>query len=378
MRQLLKQPYYIFLFTFLIGIPVFGSIILQNTENKQVVTKSVQPAFLSSDATWADSVFKSLTPEERIAQLFMVAAYSNKGSDHVQSVKTLVSKYKIGGLIFFKGTPSKQAVLTNTYQDLAKTPLLIGIDGEWGVSMRLDSTTVYPRQMMLGALQNDDLVYEMGVQIAEQCKRLGIHVNFAPVIDINNNPKNPVINNRSFGEIKTHVTELGLAYMNGMQDNNIIACGKHFPGHGDTDMDSHKALPTIPHSVERLDSLELYPFKKLINKGLASMMVAHLYIPNYDNTLNQASTLSPKIVNGILKDSLGFKGLVFTDALNMKGVAKYYQPGEVDVRAVMAGNDILLFPEDVPVAIAKIKAAIAKGQISQAEIDQSCFKNFKS
>jgi len=289
------------------------------TENKKV------PEFLNVNGGWADSVFQSLTPDERIAQLFMVAAYSNKGADHIKKVTLLVSKYKIGGLIFFKGGPIREAKLTNHYQSKAKTPLFIAIDGEWGVSMRLDSTTVYPRQMMLGAIQNDKLIYQMGKQIANQCKLLGIHINFAPVIDINNNPKNPVINNRSFGELKHQVTKLGIAYMKGMQDNNIIACGKHFPGHGDTDSDSHKTLPIINHDFNRLDSLELYPFKALINEGLMSMMVAHLYIPKLDNTLNQASTLSPKIVNGLLKDSLGFEGLIFTDALNMKGVSKYYQ-----------------------------------------------------
>ncbi|MFT5823878.1 MAG: beta-N-acetylhexosaminidase [Crocinitomix sp.] len=332
------------------------------------------PAFLSVKSVWADSVFKSLTPDQRIAQLFMVAAYSNKEMDHVNKIDKLVSDYKIGGLIFFKGSPIKQADLTNRYQKNAKTPLFIAIDGEWGLSMRLDSTVKYPRQMLLGAVQDDDLIYEMGQQIGDQCKRMGIHINFAPVIDVNNNANNPVINNRSFGENKEIVAKLGLAYMKGMQEKNVLACGKHFPGHGDTDKDSHKALPIITHNYARLDSLELYPFKQLINKGLASMMVAHLYIPILDNTENQASTLSPKIVNGLLKDSLGFEGLIFTDALNMKGVSSYYQPGEVDVKAILAGNDVLLFPEDVPVGIAKIKQAIASGEITQEEIDARCLK----
>lgn len=340
----------------------------------KITTTLKDPAFLGIKTGWADSVFNSLTPDERIAQLFMVAAYSNKDEAHYAEITKLVSEYKIGGLIFFKGTPYKQAQLTNHYQKNAKTPLFIAIDGEWGLSMRLDSTAIYPRQMMLGAIQDEKLIYEMGVQIAHQCKTLGIHINFAPVIDVNNNAKNPVINNRAFGEIKEHVARLGIAYMKGMQDHLVMACGKHFPGHGDTDMDSHLALPTIPHSFERLDSLELYPFKELIREGLASMMVAHLYIPKLDATPNQASTLSPAIVNGLLKDSLGFKGLVFTDALNMQGVASYYQPGEVDVKALLAGNDVLLFAQDVPLAITKIKEAIQKGQITQAEIDERCLK----
>lgn len=336
------------------------------------------PSFLQVKGTWADSVFASLTPDERIAQLFMVAAYSNKDQAHIDEIDQLVSQYKIGGLIFFKGSPVKQVHLTNRYQSKAKTPLLIAIDGEWGLSMRLDSTIQYPRQMMLGALQNEALVYEMGKHIALQCQLMGIHVNFAPVIDVNNNADNPVINNRSFGEVKERVAKLGIAYMKGMQDNGVLACGKHFPGHGDTDMDSHLSLPTIPHNYQRLDSLELYPFKELINNGLASMMVAHLFIPELDNTPNQASTLSPKIVNGLLKDSLGFEGLIFTDALNMKGVSAFNEPGDVDVQALIAGNDVLLFPLDVPIAIQKIKAAIQRGDLTQKEVDERCLKILKA
>lgn len=358
-------------------IGVHTSLFSQSTTDNISGTYK-KPEFLSVKGDWADSVFNSLTPEQRIAQLFMVAAYSTKGADHVKTVNKLVTDYKIGGLIFFKGSPVKQANLTNYYQKNAQTPLFIAIDGEWGLSMRLDSTISYPRQMLLGAIQDEKLIAEMGDQIAEQCQRMGIHINFAPVIDVNNNADNPVINNRAFGENKENVTKLGLAYMEGMQKRRILACGKHFPGHGDTDKDSHKSLPIIPHNFNRLDSLELYPFKALIQNGLASMMVAHLYIPSLDATENQASTLSPKIVNGLLKDSLGFEGLIFTDALNMKGVSKYYRPGEVDVKAILAGNDVLLFPEDVPVGISKIKEAIASGEITQAEIDARCLKILKA
>ncbi len=373
----LKNKGFILVSTVLAVFLSFGNVQAQNN-TANIADNKETPAFLNVKSDWADSVFKSLTPEQRIAQLFMVAAYSNKEADHAAKIDKLVSDYKIGGLIFFKGSPIRQADLTNRYQKNAKTPLFIAIDGEWGLSMRLDSTVKYPRQMLLGAVQDDALIYEMGQQIGDQCKRMGIHINFAPVIDVNNNANNPVINNRSFGENKENVTKLGLAYMKGMQEKNVLACGKHFPGHGDTDTDSHKALPIIPHSFTRLDSLELYPFKQLINKGLASMMVAHLYIPILDNTENQASTLSPKIVNGLLKDSLGFEGLIFTDALNMKGVSKYYAPGEVDVKAILAGNDVLLFPEDVPVGISKIKEAIASGEITQEEIDARCLKILKA
>lgn len=350
----------------------------KNDQADNLADNKKDPAFTLQNSAWADSVLATMTLDEKIGQLFMVAAYSGKDESHYKSLENLVIQHHIGGVIFFKGSPLKQANLTNRLQAKSKIPLFVAIDGEWGLAMRLDSTIRYPKQMLLGAIQDERLIKKMGTQIGEQCRLMGIHINFAPVIDVNNNPKNPVINNRSFGENKEHVTNLGIAYMQGMQEQKIIACGKHFPGHGDTDMDSHKSLPTIPHNYQRLDSLELYPFKALINQGLASMMVAHLYIPELDNTAQQASTLSPKIVNGLLKDSLGFKGLIFTDALNMKGVSSFYEPGEVDVKALIAGNDVLLFPLDVPVAITAIKAAIAKNEITEAEINERCLKILKA
>lgn len=333
-----------------------------------------EPVIYNSDSRWVDSLMKILTPDERIAQLFMVAAYSNKDEAHKQAILKLVSEYKIGGLIFMQGGPVRQAQLCNLYQSKSKVPLMISIDGEWGLAMRLDSTIKFPRQMTLGAIQNDTLIYLMGAEIARQCRRLGIHVNFAPVVDVNNNPLNPVISNRSFGEDKELVARKASAYMRGMQDNKVLACAKHFPGHGDTDSDSHKTLPIINQSFDRIDSLELYPFKELFKQGLGSVMVAHLYIPALDTTTNLASTLSPKVVNGLLKDTLGFKGLIFTDALNMKGVSKFYKPGYVDVKAILAGNDVLLFSEDVPTAMAEIKKAIANGEITQEQIDERCRK----
>jgi beta-glucosidase-like glycosyl hydrolase/CubicO group peptidase (beta-lactamase class C family) len=337
-------------------------------------TPSQDPPFYVNDTHWADSVFKTLTPDERIAQLFMVAAYSNKDKKHVKEIKKLIQEYKIGGLIFFQGGPVRQAMLANAYQSISKVPLFMAMDAEWGLAMRLDSTTKYPRQMTLGAIQNDSLIYEMGAEIARQCKRMGMQINFAPVVDINNNPLNPVISNRSFGENKLNVTRKSVMYMKGMQDNGVLANAKHFPGHGDTDSDSHKTLPTVKSSRCRLDTLELYPFKELISQGLGSIMVAHLSIPALDTTCNQASTLTKKIVTGLLKDTLGFKGLIFTDALNMKGVSKFYKPGEVDAKALIAGNDVLLFSEDVPIAIKEIKAAIEQCDISQEEIDKRCMK----
>lgn len=338
------------------------------------IEENANPPFITNDTKWVDSVFAKLTPEERIAQLFMVAAYSNKDKKHKDEISKLIQENKIGGLIFFQGGPVRQANLTNYYQSISKVPLLISIDGEWGLAMRLDSTPQFPRQMALGAIQNDSLIYEMGREIGRECKRMGIHVNFAPVADVNNNPQNPVIGSRSFGEDKYNVARKAAAYMKGLQDEKILANAKHFPGHGDTDSDSHKTLPLINHSKERMDSLELYPFKQLIKQGLGSMMVAHLSIPAYDTTRNTASTLSKAVVNDLLKEQLQFKGLVFTDALNMKGVSKFFKPGEVDVKALLAGNDVLLFAEDVPLAIMAIKSAIDSGLVTQSEIDLRCKK----
>lgn len=330
--------------------------------------------FYDTNTVWVDSMMQVLTTEQRMAQLFMVAAYSNKEELHQQSIEKLISEYHIGGLMFMQGGPVRQARLTNHYQSLAQTPLMIAQDAEWGLSMRIDSTLRFPWQMTLGAIQDEEWVYKMGLEIGRQCKRLGVHVNFAPVVDVNSNPDNPIINNRSFGEDPQRVAVLGTAYMQGLQDAGVLACAKHFPGHGDTDADSHKTLPIVAHSKVRLDSIDLVPFKQMVQSGLGSMMVAHLYIPSLDNTENLASTLSPKVVNGLLKKELGFEGLIFTDALNMKGVSQYYEPGEVDVKALLAGNDILLFAEDVPTAIEKIKEAVAKNQITQEEIDGRCRK----
>jgi beta-N-acetylhexosaminidase len=319
---------------------------------------------------WVDSVLNSMSYEEKIGQLFMVAAYSNRNQAHTDSIVKQVTDNHIGGLIFFQGGPVRQANLTNLYQSKAKVPLMIAMDAEWGLAMRLDSTMRFPRQMTLGAINDDSLIYFMGREIARQSHRLGVHVNFAPVADINNNPLNPVISNRSFGEDKYEVTRRAMLYMKGMQDHGLLANAKHFPGHGDTDTDSHKALPVINKTAGSMDSLELYPFKKMISQGLGSMMVAHLYIPAYDTTSNRATTLSENLVNGLLKKQLGFEGLIFTDALNMKGVSAFHKPGEVDFMALKAGNDILLFPEDVPAAIHRIHIAIQNCEIMQEEIDE--------
>ncbi|HSG67204.1 MAG TPA: glycoside hydrolase family 3 N-terminal domain-containing protein [Bacteroidales bacterium] len=322
---------------------------------------------------WVDSVFNSLSDEERIAQLMIVRA-NEPGKGYFTYIDKHVQEYNIGGVCFFRNYPHEQVKAANYWQSIAKTPMLMSIDAEWGLGMRLDSTTIFPFQMTLGAISNDELIYAMGKEIAEQCKRIGIQMNFAPVVDINSNPANPVIGMRSFGQERENVMRKGMAYMRGLQDNGVIATAKHFPGHGDTDTDSHKTLPVIPHSSERLDSIELYPFVKLIENGLGGIMIAHLYIPAYEKEEGVASTLSENIVMGLLREKLSFDGLIVTDALDMKGVTKFFKPGEIELRALMAGNDILLLPADVPKAIKRISNAVKNGEISRQLIDDRCRK----
>jgi beta-N-acetylhexosaminidase len=318
---------------------------------------------------WVDSVTNTLTLEEKIGQFFMAAVYTNKDNAHKQEIYSLVKNNKIGGLIFFKGHPTKQAKWVNDYQYASTIPLMVSIDGEWGINMRLDSTIRYPRQLTLGAIQDNQLIYKMGKRIAEECKMVGVNINLAPVVDVNNNPDNPVINDRSFGENKYNVALKGLAYMQGMQDQKIMAVGKHFPGHGDTDADSHKTLPVILHDIDRLKDIEFYPFQALFTNGLQGVMAAHLHIPALDNRENRAVSLSKKVTTHLLRDSLGFKGLVFSDALNMKGVSAFFAPGEVDKEAFLAGNDILLFSEDIKKGISLIRKSVSDKEISEDYIN---------
>ena len=343
------------------------------TAQQIALRKGTDPAFLSMPTRWADSVFNSLTPDQRLGQLFMIAAFSNRDNKHTKELEQVIRTYNIGGLIWMQGGPVREGKLANYLQSIATTPLLYSMDAEWGLSMRLDSTFRYPRQMTLGAIKNDSLIYEMGRQVALDCKRLGLHINFAPDADVNSNPLNPVIGMRSFGESKYNVARKAAMYMQGMQDEQVLANGKHFPGHGDTDSDSHTSLPLLTHSRARLDSLELYPFSYLFERGLGSVMVAHLRIPSLDTTQGLPSTLSPRIVTDLLKKEMGFKGLVFTDALNMKGAAGFV-PGIVEVKALQAGNDVLLFSADVPKAFAAIKAALLSGELKQSDLDEKVKK----
>ena len=328
-----------------------------------------QDAPLSAKDRWVDSVYNELSEDERIGQLFMVAAYSGGKNQNGSAITKLLQNNQIGGLIFMQGTPEAQAVQHNTYQKMSKVPLLIGMDAEWGLGMRLKGVKDLPRSMMIGATMDTNLAYRIGAAIAKQCKRMGVHVNFGPVVDVNNNPNNPIINARSYGQNKFWVSRMGVAYMNGLQNNGVMACAKHFPGHGDTETDSHKDLPTINKSLEQLQDLELYPFEQMIQAGVQSVMVAHLDVPAIDSTPNTPTTLSGDAINILLKSKMGFKGLVFTDALNMNGVTKYYSAGQVDVKAFLAGNDVLLFSQNVPLAIEKIKRAITTDKISKTEVE---------
>ena len=326
--------------------------------------------FINQKHTWVDSVFNTLTPKQRIAQLFLVRAHTNLGQKYIDSVKQVIEKEQLGGLVVFQGGPVRHANMFNQYQKVSKVPLLITFDGEWGLGMRMpDSTISYPYQMTLGAIQNNNVLYEMGRQVARDFQRIGMHFNFAPVVDINNNPKNPVINFRSFGDNKYKVTAKAKAYMDGMVQGGILASLKHFPGHGDTDVDSHHDLPQLKFDKARLDSLEMYPFRELIKDGAPSVMVAHMNIPALDATPNMPSSISKKVVTDILRKELGFKGLTVTDAMDMNGVKKFFPKGEADVMAIEAGHDLLEVSENSGRAIDLIEKAIKSGRISQADID---------
>lgn len=336
-----------------------------------------QSVIVDSSTAWVDSVFYSLTPDERISQLLMIRAHSNKDEKYNQELILLASELNVGGLCFFQGGPERQANLTNRLQKAVRTPMLVSIDGEWGLGMRLDSMASFPKQMTLGAISDNSLIYNIGTEVGRQMKRIGVHINFAPVADINNNPLNPVINARSFGENRQLVAEKSFWYMKGMQDQGIIAVAKHFPGHGDTGNDSHYTLPVIDKSIADIDSTELYPFDYLIQRGLKGMMIAHLKIPAMDTAAKSISSLSKPIITGLLREKLGFEGMVITDGMEMKGLKDFADPILVEVMALEAGNDILLLPVDPQKALANIRKAIDSGLISQELIDAKCRRVLK-
>lgn len=327
---------------------------------------------------WVENTMNKLSLDEKIGQLFMIQAYSNKDRKHKAYIKKMIKKYHVGGLIFMQGTPEKQAELTNYYQSTSNIPLLIGFDGEWGLNMRLKNSFRYPWNMTLGAVQNNKLIEQFGERLGEHCKRIGIHINFAPVVDINTNPENPIIGNRSFGENKYNVTEKSIAFTNGMQRRGVLANAKHFPGHGDTSTDSHKTLPFLDFSIERLDSIELFPYKELFKTNLASVMVAHLNVPALEPKTGLPTSISYKVITELLKEKMGYNGLIFTDALNMKGAANYAKPGDIDLAAFLAGNDMLLIPEDVKAAVKKIKRALKNNLFTEKRLDESVRKILKA
>lgn len=374
-----------FIITSCVGTKVKNSTVLTTNPPSLVVNldsikRSNTPKIfdLSTEGLkWVDSVYNAMTLQEKIGQLFMVAAYSNKDSVHIKAVDRLITEYKIGGLIFFQGGPNRQIKLTNRFQSKSKIPLFIGIDAEWGLNMRLDSTYRYPWNMTLGAIQDMKLLERVGIQIGRQSKRLGLQFNFAPVLDINTNPRNPIIGFRSFGEDKFKVTERAIAVMKGVQSQGVFCTGKHFPGHGDTEIDSHKGLPTINFSKERLMEIEFYPYKKMFHEGLSSVMIAHLNVPSLEPRPEYPSSISYNVVTDILQNELGFKGLIFTDALNMKSINGNKLPSEISFEAFMAGNDVLLFPEDVPTAIEKFVLAYSKNLFSEERLASSVKKILK-
>lgn len=347
------------------------------------------PPFLQTTSSWAENTLQGLTLRQKIGQLFMVAATSNptllanrRLSPYPLNplyIEKLIQQYGIGGLIFlYESDPKTQMRCIQQYQEYATIPLLIAQDCEWGLAMRLKNVIQYPHNMTLGALENPDDIYQLGYEIGKECLSLGIHMNLAPVLDVNNNKDNPVIHDRSFGDDPFRVGLLGIKFAHGLQDAGVLACAKHFPGHGDTTVDSHDNLPTIHHSFDHLESVELFPFKEGINNGISSIMTAHLHLPELDPSPNQLASMSPLIVTQLLKESLQFKGLVITDGLGMRAVTNYYQPGHLEVEAFLAGNDILLCPLDVPMAIDLIENAIITGKITQQQLDTRVFKILKA
>lgn len=350
---------------------IFCSITLSYTVNAQ----DNSPLYVdSAQLKWVDEQYDLMSLDEKVGQLFIVAAYSNRDTAHENEILKLIQEEKIGGLIFMQDIAEKQIDLTNRYQSVSKIPLMIGIDGEWGLAMRLKGVERFPWNMTIGALEGEDLVFKKGQQVGQQANRMGIHFNFAPSIDVNVNPNNPIIGNRSYGSDPMNVAKKGTAFMKGQQSMKVLASAKHFPGHGDTDKDSHKTLPLISANKADLEKFHVAPFRQLINEGVQAIMVAHLNVPALEPDPKIPSTLSKKIVTDYLKNDLGFKGIIITDALNMDGVAKLYAPGEVDYRAFLAGNDILLFSQGVKIGKQKIITALEKGEITEDRLSESVKK----
>lgn len=351
-------------------------ILLFFTQNifAQYQPKNLSKAEENVAKEWVNKTYNSLSQDEKLGQLFIIALYTNKGEDFINNVRNIVVNEKIGGLILMQDDAAREINLVNEFQSKSKVPLMIGMDAEWGVFQRIATAHKFPWAMTLGAIQDKSLITEMAAKIAEDCKRMGINWDFAPVVDVNTNPENPIIGNRSFGSEVSNVVSSALAYSKGLQDNNILAAIKHFPGHGDTNTDSHLDLPVVSHDLKRLTEIEMAPFKELMNKGIGGVMVAHLYIPALEKEKGVPASVSKNIITGILKEKYGYKGLIITDALNMGAVAKRYKPGELDALAFKAGNDIMLFSDGVKEGKRLIQVAIDKKEISQDRIEESVKK----
>lgn len=340
----------------------------------QYQPKNLSKEDLKKANDWVQKTYNSLSQDQKLGQLFIIALYTNKGEDYINNVRNIVVNEQIGGLILMQDDATKEINLVNEFQTKSKVPLMIGMDAEWGIFQRIATAHKFPWAMTLGAIQDKNLITEMAAKIAEDCKRMGINWDFAPVVDVNTNPDNPIIGNRSFGSEVSNVVHSGLAYSNGLQNNNILAAIKHFPGHGDTNTDSHLDLPVVSHDLKRLTDIELAPFKALMDKGIGGVMVAHLYVPALESQKGIPASISKNIITGILKEKFGFKGLIITDALNMGAVAKRYKPGELDALAFKAGNDIMLFSDGVKEGKRLIQLAIDNKEISQNRIEESVKK----
>ena len=349
---------------------LLSSIVLKAQYKPSQLTKSEE-----KEATkWVNKTYNNLSQDEKLGQLFIVALYTNKGEEFISSVRNAVVTDKIGGLILMQDDAAKEIELVNEFQAKSKVPMLIGMDAEWGIHQRIAGAYKFPWSITLGAIQDKNLIYQMAQKIAEDCKRLGVNWDFAPVVDVNTNPSNPIIGNRSFGSNVPNVISSGLHYSNGLQDSGVLAAIKHFPGHGDTSKDSHYDLPLVSHSIERLNSTELAPFKALMDKGIGGVMVAHLYVPSLEKGKDIPASISKSIVTDLLKKEFKYEGLIITDALNMGAVANKYKAGELDALAFKAGNDIMLFSQAVEEGKKQIQKAIDKGEISQKRVEESVKK----
>lgn len=342
--------------------------------NAQFVPKNYSEQDLQKAQKWVNSTYENLSQDEKLGQLFIVALYTNKGENHIDEVRNIVKNEQIGGLILMQDNAERHIKLLNEFQAMSKVPMLVGMDAEWGVYQRVVGAYKFPWAITLGAIQDKSHIYKMSAKIAEDCKLLGVNWDFAPVVDVNTNPKNPIIGNRSFGSDVRNVSSSALAYSNGLQDNRILAAIKHFPGHGDTDVDSHLDLPLVKHSLKRLEKIELAPFKTLMDKGIGGVMVAHLFVPSLEKREGVPASVSKAIVTDLLKEKLGYKGLIITDALNMGAVANKYKAGELDAMAFQAGNDIMLFSQAVSEGKKAIQKMLDNQEISQSRVEESVKK----